>query len=868
MRKIVLSCGVCVIIAITTSILLFAEQCSSEDLNRYMVSEMPENYVAGQGEMIVLGNEKKLVLPVYHTDVKGRIDGFLARVQVTQKFVNCMDTTIEALYTFPLPENAAVDSMIMEIGNKRIKGVIKERGEARAMYEQARREGKTASLLEQERPNIFTQSIANILPEDTILVTISYVQELKYRDGRYSFNFPMVVGPRYIPGRELRPEDRGTVKPTDQVLDAHRITPPLLPPGVRSGHDISLQVVIDAGTELKEIGSPSHKIKMSRNTDKTVLVKILSNDRIPNKDFMLEYVVAGEKLKNVIVTHRSQEKDGFVQLLMIPKLSIKEKDIFPRELVFVVDNSGSMRGFPIEKCKEIMKLCLKNMRNNDVFRLIKFAGSTEVMTPEPIKATRENVAKALAYVDKMRGGGGTEMMKAINAIFDAPEVTGRKRLVLFMTDGYVGNESSIITTIRNRLGNSRVFSVGVGSGVNHYLLEGMAYMGRGVCMVIRQDGDAKKVMHDFYSLIDAPVLTEIQLTWNNIEIEDPQPANLPDLFQGQPLVVTGKYTTAGTGTVTITGNLPGGKKYEKAITVTLPQKEEENGVLATLWARRKIREITLRQSRIFKEIAYEPAEVKEKVTQLGLEYKIMTRYTSFVAIDDAIRNKDGKWISIEQAIPLPGGVSPQSQPKGRYAGGDPRACITKKGVLGIISGQSSGYTSGIDAILNGVGGLKAGGSGGVGRKGAAGIGYGSGFGGGSGGIDNLIGSLMGGARGSQTMKKRGSLKISAPKFTKGGSLTGGRSRASIMRVVMQNLAPLRYAFNKRLQVKPGLKGRVTVKFAIDEFGKVIYCSVVSSTMNDPEFEKIIVKKIKRWVFKKIDKPGDVTEVVYPFVFSQ
>lgn len=218
-------------------------------------------------------------------------------------------------------------------------------------------------------------------------------------------------------------------------------------------------------------------------------------------------------------------------------------------------------------------------------------------------------------------------------------------------------------------------------------------------------------------------------------------------------------------------------------------------------------------------------------------------------------------------------------------GGDPRARVTKKGVLGIISGKvqgktvasadifgKGGFASGIDAILSGVGGLKSGGSGGVGRKGAAGIGYGagygSGFGGGSGGVDDLIGSLMGGEGGSLNLKKRGSLKIADPKFTKGGALTGGRSRASIMRVVMQNLAALRYAYNKRLREKPGLNGRITVKFAIDEFGKVIFCSVVSSTMSDPSLENTVISKIKRWVFEKIDKPGDVTEVVYPFVFSQ
>ncbi len=860
MKQTILPCGVLIIIAITIGTLLFAEQCvgqnekqektgqlrsSAKPLadSQLEVMEIPEGYVAGQGEMLVLRQGKKLALPLAHTDVSGRIDGFLARVQVTQTFINLIVTTIEALYTFPLPENAAVDSMIMIIGKKRIKGVIKERGEARAMYEQARRDGKTASLLEQERPNIFTQSIANILPDDTILVKISYVQELKYRDGRYKFSFPMVVGPRYIPGNPLRPENRGTVKPTDQVPDAHRITPPLLPPDVRSGHDISMQVVVNAGTVLKEVGSPSHKVKIVQNNDKTITVGIMPNDRIPNKGFMLDYAVAGGEIKNVVLTHHPGNGDGFFQLIMIPKHDIDTREIFPRELVFVVDNSGSMMGFPIEKCKEIIRLCLKNMRRDDVFRLIKFAGSTDIMSPEPLKATPGNVTSAMQYVDGMRGGGGTEMMKAINAIFDLPHVEGRKRLVLFLTDGYVGNEQRIITTIRNRLANSRVFSLGVGSSVNHYLLEGMAYTGRGVCMTIRQDGEAGKATREFYSLIDAPVLTDIQLKWNGVKVHETVPAQLPDLFHGQPLVLTGKYTEPGAGSVTIVGKLPGGRKYIKKVNIRLPKKEKNNGVLATLWARGKIKETSLLGSQLFSDASYTPQEVKEQITKLGLEYRIMTQYTSFVAIDDAVRNKEGKWVSVEQALPMPEGVSHLSQPRERFA----KIRKMRRGVLGIITGQAK-------------------------RKGAAGIGYGagygSGFGGGSGGADDLIGSLMGGDAGGLGLKKRGSLKIASPQFTKGGSLTGSRSKASVMRVIMQNLAAIRYAYNRRLREKPGLKGRITVKFAIDEFGRVIFCQVVSSTMGDPELEKKVVEKIKRWVFEKIDKPGDVTEVVYPFVFSQ
>jgi Ca-activated chloride channel homolog len=229
------------------------------------VMEMPQNYTASQGEMLVEKKGKKLLLPLLHTDVFGDIEGFLARVNVTQRYVNSFDSVIEALYTFPLPENAAVDSMILKVGNKRIKGVIKERQEARDIYENARMQGKTASLLEQQRPNIFTQSVANILPGDTIVITISYLQQLKFKNGKYLFNFPMVVGPRYIPGHSLRSETVGTENPTDQVPDAHRITPPILPADTRSGHDISVQVKIHKGISLKELTSPSHRIIISES---------------------------------------------------------------------------------------------------------------------------------------------------------------------------------------------------------------------------------------------------------------------------------------------------------------------------------------------------------------------------------------------------------------------------------------------------------------------------------------------------------------------------------------------------------------------------------------------------------------------------
>ena len=319
------------------------------------------------------------------------------------------------------------------------------------------------------------------------------------------------------------------------------------------------------------------------------MVRLLPNDRIPNKDFMLSYTVAGEKMQPVALTHRKPAQSGFFQLILLPKLSVSDKEIFPRELVFVVDNSGSMSGMPMEKCKEIMRHCLTTMRKDDVFRLIKFAGSTDILSQKPLSATSENVSRALAFVDDMRGGGGTEMLKAIWSVFDTPELPSRKRIVLFMTDGYIGNEKEIIATINERLGNTRVFSLGVGSSVNRYLLEGMAYCGRGVCTILRHDGDAKEVTRSFYSTIEAPVLTDITLKMSNVYLVDRVPQHLPDLFAGQPLVFTAKYEKAGKGTITIQGKLPNGKAYRNRLDITLPGRNPENSVLSTLWARKRIR---------------------------------------------------------------------------------------------------------------------------------------------------------------------------------------------------------------------------------------------------------------------------------------
>src|SRR6185369_6504281 len=428
---------------------------------------------------VIDGNGKqKAVCPLKHTDVKAEISGFISRVVVTQQFENPFKEKIEAVYTFPLPQNAAVDDMTMIVGDRTVRGKILPREEAQKVYEAAKEAGQVASLLDQERPNIFTQSVANILPGAQVKITISYVETLSYVNGAYEFVFPMVVGPRYIPGA-AKPESQGKgfAQDTTRVPDASRITPRPAPAGVRSGHDVALEVALDAGMIIDNIDSKTHPTDIQRPDARSARLRLKNEETIPNKDFILRYDVAGQAIQDALLTHRS-DKGGFFTLILQPPERVTSEDVTPKELVFVLDTSGSMSGFPIEKAKETMKLALDSLYPSDTFNLITFAGDTRILFPQPVPATRANLNKAQAFLRASSGDGGTEMMKAIKAALDASDDQSHVRIVCFMTDGYVGNDMEIVSEVQKHP-NARVFSFGIGSSVNRFLLDKMAEAGRG-----------------------------------------------------------------------------------------------------------------------------------------------------------------------------------------------------------------------------------------------------------------------------------------------------------------------------------------------------------------------------------------------------
>ena len=610
----------------------------------------------GSLTVVDLAGKPKSTCPLKHTDVKAEISGFISRVVVTQQFENPFQEKIEAVYTFPLPQNAAVDDMTMIVGERTVRGKILTREEAQAAYEAAKSNGQVASLLDQERPNIFTQSVANILPGEQVKITISYVETLNYVNGAYEFVFPMVVGPRYIPGAaKQESQGKGFAPDTDRVPDASRITPQSPPAGVRSGHDVSLEVALDAGLIIDTIDSKTHPTDIQRPDAHSARLRLKNEATIPNRDFVLRYDVSGEAIQDALLTHRS-EKGGFFTLILQPPDRVTSQDVTPKELVFVLDTSGSMQGFPIEKAKETMKLALDSLYPSDTFNLITFAGDTRILFPEPVPATPANLNKAQAFLSGSEGSGGTEMMKAIKAALEPSDDQSHVRIVCFMTDGYVGNDMEIISEVQKHP-NARVFSFGIGSSVNRFLLDKMAEAGRGEVEYVSLKDDGSAAARRFHERVRSPLLTDIAIEWNNLPVADVYPRRIPDLFSAKPLVIKGRYTAAGRGTIRLKGKTAGGD-FVRDIPIEFPETMASHDVLPALWARARIDDL-MGQDFNGAQSGAMRLDLKKTITQLGIEYRLMTQFTSFVAVEERVVTDRGKPRRIDVPVEVPKGVMRQ-----------------------------------------------------------------------------------------------------------------------------------------------------------------------------------------------------------------
>ena len=606
-----------------------------------------------QGALRVKTEDEIVECPLKHTDVKAIISGFIARVTVTQTFENPYDEKIEAVYVFPLPHTAAVDDMTMVIGERRVVGLIKRRDEARAMYERAINQGATASLLEQERPNIFTQSVGNIKPGKEIRIEISYVDVLNYDMGTYEFHFPMVVGPRYIRGapiskkpelpKELKgkvgelegateggdPSGTGWSPDTTRVPDASRITPPALMPGYRTGHDISLSVSLEAGVPVGDIKSPNHKVTLERIGASGAVVEISPADSIPNKDFVMKCAVVGEKPEMAVLAHSKGRDQGYFMLMIQPKLDAELAKAPPREVVFLVDVSGSMGGHPTEKVKEAMRHFFRLSKPNDTVQVITFAGYANKLFERPVAATKENVSRALNFTQQIQAGGGTEMLKGIRMVLNEPVDPERVRIVVMLTDGYIGNEAEIIAEVGRRAGDQiRFWAVGIGSSPNRFLIDGVAKQGGGMSGMIELNTDPKELVSQIVDRIHRAQLANIQIDWNDLSVYEIFPRRIPELWAGRPVILFGRYAEGGRTQIELSG-VAEGKPLSYSLDVALPRTQPKHGVLSKTWARKKIEDISAQM------YYADTPEVIEEITQVALTYRLMSQYTSFVAVDES-----------------------------------------------------------------------------------------------------------------------------------------------------------------------------------------------------------------------------------------
>jgi Ca-activated chloride channel family protein len=477
---------------------------------------------------------------------------------------------------------------------------------------------------------------------------------LKYEDGSYEFVFPMVVGPRYVPGSPTGSKVGGGVgADTDEVPDASRITPKLVPEGMRTGHDISIDINLDAGLAIESLNSKTQAIDVERNDPRQAHVRLKTGSTIPNKDFILRYDVAGKKIDDALLTHRGSN-GGFFSLILQPPERVTAEDVTPKELVFVLDTSGSMGGFPIEKAKETMKLALDNLYPADTFNLITFAGDTRILFPQPVPATPRNLQKAQDFLSASVGSGGTEMMQAIKAALDSSDNQDHIRIVCFMTDGYVGNDMEIISEVQ-RHPNARVFAFGIGGSVNRFLLDKMAEQGRGEVEYVGLNDDGSAAARRFHERVRNPLLTDITIDWNGLPVADVYPQRVPDLFGAKPVVLSGRFTAAGHGTVRLKGKM-GGQDFVREIPVDFPESQSQHDVLASLWARTRIDDLMAKdysgaqQGNMRKDL-------QETITQLGLEYRLMTQFTSFVAVEEMIVTDGGQPRRIDVPVEVPEGVN-------------------------------------------------------------------------------------------------------------------------------------------------------------------------------------------------------------------
>ena len=578
-------------------------------------------------------------LPLKDTRVDIAVSGVIADVRVTQTYANEGSRPINATYVFPASTRAAVYSMRMRIGDQLIYAKIKEREQAKQDFEKAKKEGKSASLLEEDRPNVFTMSLANIMPRDEIEIELRYTELLVPTDGVYEVVYPTVVGPRY-PSKE-------------KSGDGERqkfVSSPYLHNGTAPTSTLHISTRIAAGMPIKELRCMSHEIAPEwQSADVALLTLDDPNPFQGNRDFILRYRLSGDAMRSGLLLFQSENENFFLYMAQPPE-RVTAAQIPPREYIFVVDVSGSMNGFPINTAKYLLNDLISNLRSTDYFNVVLFSGDSTVLSPTSLAANQENIIRAIDLLDQQRGAGGTELLPALQQAMSLPHEPGISRSIVVVTDGYISGEGETFDYIRQNLGQTNVFSFGIGTSVNRYLVDGIAKAGMGEPFVVTNESEAEAMALKFREYIQSPILTNVQVRSVGFETYDVQPANLPDLLARRPIIVFGKWRGSVAGTFELTGKTGDGD-YVDSFDVSTVQPDEGNGALRYLWARSRIAELSDYGS------SYVPEDRIRAITDLGLKYNLLTRYTSFIAVREKIVNPGGNARDVNQPLPLPAGVN-------------------------------------------------------------------------------------------------------------------------------------------------------------------------------------------------------------------
>jgi Ca-activated chloride channel homolog len=601
----------------------------------------------------VQGDPSLDLLPLKDTRVNIDVSGVIADVQVMQTYRNEGSRPINARYVFPASTRAAVYAMRMRIGDQVIVAKIKEREQAKQEFDKAKQEGKSASLLEQHRPNVFSMSLANIMPGDQIEIELRYTELLVPTDGIYEVVFPTVVGPRYSP------QPDSSASPADSSIKV-----PYLHQGGKPTSALRISARISAGVPIRDLSCTSHRVIQQWQNPAIAQLTLDDRDQFQgDRDFILRYRLSGDQIASGLLLYQGEDENYFLYMAQPPE-RVTNADIPAREYIFVVDISGSMDGFPLNTAKRLLQDLIGQLRPSDLFNVVLFAGDSSVLSARSLQADRQNIANAIRLIEGQRGGGGTELLTAVKQAMSLPREANVSRSIVLVTDGYISGEKGVFDYIRDNLDQCNVFSFGIGSSVNRYLIEGVAKAGMGEPFIVTDEKEAPAMAAKFREYIQTPVLTGIKVRTTGFEIYDVHATQLPDLFSQRPVILFGKWRGAANGTFELQGKTGQGD-YLARFDVAGAQPDEANRALRYLWARSRIAELSDYGS------SYLDDDRIKEITSLGLKYNLLTRYTSFIAVREVVRNTQGPAQDVNQPLPPPLGVSDLAVGGGTMEGSEP-----------------------------------------------------------------------------------------------------------------------------------------------------------------------------------------------------